>query len=310
MRWGLISKHIILSGLLVVQTAVATSTDSEMAESCIAGGSSPAKLRLGSSGFHDEALKVVEGVAGPEFQIGKTRIFLDPKSNEDTETKSSEPDRNNSWCIVDPVLAQSKGKTGSAVNEPMCGTAELFGEKAESKFFKDAVQIHGAKGNIIAEIRAKEDTDENGKKFIRLIVKATGSGNEKDRAENQLHLNGHATKTGEKITSKLRVESRQFDKGTVNGVVESTVSGFDDTSSTPNDPMKGYKLKGCQSAGQSQGQLRKKGDKTPENLVDISGSHIVMRGKECYGINQYIGNEDKDAKPEYMVSQIGRDGGG
>lgn len=293
---------LALMGLLMAVTpALATApkkkSTAQPVESCMAGGSKESKFRLGSSGFDEEDMSIVEGVAGPELRIGDIHIFLDPNSNADaSDTKNTS--LNNTWCMVNPALAKKRGQTD--LKKPICDVPRApSGDDKKG----EPVDILGQKGEVIGKLHAKIEKGPDGKERQRLIL-VPSRVSSRD-VHNQIHLTGEAVKTGNKITTKLRIESRNKDNDAVNGVAESSMSGYLDDKANANDPMAEVRMKGCISDNQAKGQLRNK-DEDADNWVDLSGSHIVMRGKETPGVDQYKKKEDKT--PQFMTDNAGRAG--
>lgn len=287
--------------LALGNSAFANSTEELTTPSCIGGGASPAKIKLGSSGIDEETIRIVEGDSGPELQIGGTRIFMDPTISDDPTTDPKSV--NNRWCYVDARIAKEQNPLDPRPKEAKCDLPSL-----PSKTDKDGVPItiRGTDGSVIGQLFAVVHSI-GGKESSRLVFAPSGSG-ASDRPKNRLSIIGHVTKKGEQVTSRLLVESRNVDGDKVNGALEASMSGkiATDSDSDPTPTANKKFAAGCISNNQARGQLRKKEDKVPQGWVDLSGSHIVMRGHERYGIDQF----KTSSVPEYMTDDAGRSGGG
>lgn len=300
---GIKPKHFIL-GLaagLVLGTGSAHAAGKGAEKSCIAGGSIPAKIRVGQTGFQDEDITVVEGVSGPEVRIGKTTLFLSPSSSEDEKSTGGDPSRNNSWCVVDPELNRRNNAKPNDVNCSPFG----YLKNDNSGNYDKPLQINGANGRPVAEIHAKEVKDENGKKMIQLVFKKLGSSDSRDKATNKLVITGHAKKEGQNVRTSLRLESRDFKDDKLNGLLESTILGRLAEQSGPNDPRGSDQFSSCKSPQQAKGQFKKSDNEAPENWVDLQGNHLVMRGNERYIQDQYRENR----APLHAEDSTGRGGG-
>ncbi|MBX3019272.1 MAG: hypothetical protein KF767_15400 [Bdellovibrionaceae bacterium] len=293
------TKHLILGIATSITLSAGVSFAAGKEKSCISGGSVPAKLRVGQTGFQDEDITVVEGVSGPEVRIGKTTMFLSPGSAEEEKSSGGEPSRNNSWCFIDPELnRRNQGKPTDVSCDP-------FGSKKQDGSFEKPLSINGSNGRPIAEIHAKEVKDSNGKKMIQLIFKKLGSSDSRDKATNKLVITGHAKKEGPNVKSSIRLESRDFDGDHLNGVLESTILGRLKEGDTGNDPRGSDQFSSCKSPNQAKGQYKKTDNEAPESWVDLQGNHLVMRGNERYIQDQYR----KDRAPLHAEDNTGRGGG-
>lgn len=283
-------------------------------KSCIPGDVKPAKFRAGKTGFQDKDFLMTEGETGPEVKIGKSRIFMNPKKNKDTADKSSDKmDTKQEWCIQDPELARETNPKGNP-NEPLCG-AELFGSDpgyGKEGFFSEKgktkeVTIRDEGGSPIAKMSARQYIDRStGEMKVQLVMSGTGSGSGEDSRINKLVFDGNIQKTGQAVKTKMRLESQNMNDDKINGVVEAEMSGnLKEGSGNSSDPMDQYRLSGCKSEKQAKGQLREKDNVGPEGWVDLSGSHITLRGQEKYGVDVYK-KVDDTGNPSYMASNVGR----
>lgn len=297
---GMKTKHLILGIATSITLSAGVSFAAGKEKSCISGGSIPAKLRVGQTGFQDEDIMVVEGVSGPEVRIGKTTMFLSPSSPEEERSSGGEPNRNNRWCFIDPELNRLEQ------NKPNAVSCDPFGNKKQDGSFEKPLMINGSNGRPVAKIYAKEVKDSDGKKMVQLVFQKMGSSDSRDKATNKLVISGHAKKEGKDVRSSLKLESRDYNTDQLNGVLESTIIGRLDESLNGNDPRSGEKFSSCKSPHQARGQFKKSDNEAPESWVDLQGNHLVMRGNERYIQDQYR----KDRAPLHAEDGTGRPGGG
>lgn len=301
------TKHFILGTFATLLFATGSVSLAKV-ESCIKdnGGGKTVKIRAGGTEFKDEDLKVLDGVSGPEVQIGKSVIFMDPAA---ADTKDQKSDRtNNSWCFVSPELAQKKGRSGADLNKPLCGE-DAYGSLPPGKEYYDKpIIINGANGRPALKITAKEVRDPaTGKKTVQLVFGSAGSSG---KAPNKLVMSGSVIGDSNATTSKLKLQSQDFNSEDVNGVLESEVFGnIEKGSSGSNDPRAGMKYSSCKSSKQGTGQLRvsaKKDEKESDHWMDLAGNQITMRGSEYPAQDQNIERgSKKETRPE-LVAQEGR----
>lgn len=305
---GLKSKHLILgiATSFTLVTGVAHGAGKGVdRNTCIGGGTVPAKIRAGQTGFQDEDIKVVEGFSGPEVQIGKARIFQDPQTADDGKGERKDKELNR-WCIVDEALSRQTDPKRDH-RTPMCGT-ELFGSEKSGEFFKKKPTITGAGGKQI-ELNLKELKQPDGSLRYEIMFKSKGGSDSRDKAQNSLYLTGSVKKESEdRRKVRMELQSRDFGDATkVNGNLVSEVTGDMEKNPKSGDPMSGYKFGGeCSSTFQAKGQFKNSDKDAPESWVDLSGNRLTMRGNERYIQDQYRAENRNNEQAREVTDQGGR----
>lgn len=252
-------------------------------KSCLAGGGSSAALMSfqkitcaeGVSSCAKDAnkektdFKLIEGVNGPELQIGKVKIFLDPTSTKsETRGKDGKLEGNNSWCIVDP----DKNKEDEApIGKAVCGSR--LSQQRESKGNRSELKSFVIPGTNLKITPTNDDNTDP--KSVKLVI-TYGDG----QAREQMIVSGLAQKQGLRNISKMTVRTQSVSSGNTTGVIKSEMSGIlDDTKSQETGKMQFSK---CESLHVTKGQLNKKEDQASETYVGLNGQCFTMRGSERY----------------------------